>query len=599
MQKPGAALVSTMLIGIAALCLCIAMLAISLSRGLNLADEGLYVYLLMHPTAPMPFMDTFVWGSMTKALNLNLVEVRWLTLVLLLSSSAALCVAVLGSLGGSVSAAQKRDLWGIAPVFTLLGALLYYTANRPTVSYSFTIILACNVFACAMFAAHGLRRHLRLPFELLAGAMVALAFTARPPSAVLLIAWQVLFGVIMDRSPGWAWRLLRSVPVTAASAFVVLGFAVLLGYDIKGQLTLASALVRTSHTFHDLARIDVPYGAAIILAAMAGAAAYLFWQKRNGAAAQKNSGMLVLIAVAIASLSAVVQLALAGALVPAPQQQNVFATNYALKSWGPAMHAAALCWLLVAAVPVFGKRLPVARNLISTIPDRPAVLAVQTALLLYLLCPLSQFGTNTGLWHRSIISMGPLFLAVALLIWDFGRRGLLRAWQMPSLVLMVSLPVAANIYANQIGDPCGLNGSIWKQTVELNRPAFLSGLLVSPQLIGARNELERELAAARFDRGHDVLLPGPSRIGLVDLTGSTALGNGWYFDYDDAQAWNCTVIAMGLRQPHRRIFVVDPTDLFEYSQPCISGFRLGKRTGKWVTELIPIREFVRAKRNTP
>lgn len=544
------------------------MMMYAFPRGLGAADESLAVYLLVHPLTAMPFMDHFVWGPLFAALHLDLVGIRWATLLLLLVANSVLCASGVATLSSTRKTGEGDFSQTLPWVLTLLGTLLYYCNSWPTLNHSTTAIIAGNSFAAAMFVSGHAKRRTRIGLDAAMGLAAALAFSARPPLVIFLLFFRTLHALLLERPTEYT-MLLHSILRICAVMSAALLCAITLGYDISNQILLIGVLTKTSHSLYDLLHIDFIYAIYIVLAACIGTMAYVLTERSLNKSQGYAFGSVFLMAVAAAVAAAIAQMHIGGYFTPAAPSISIFG-NSAPKSWGPAIHAGALCLFFVRMGPYFANSVSGLKKLFSSTYDREADLISRFAFLLYLLTLLSQFGTNTGLWHRSILNMGPLFLAIAMILTTAARQKQFSSWQAPILTLLIGIPIILAMRSNLLLRPPNLIGSIYDQTVTLSQPRVLKGLRVTPREAATRRELDKMLRRNNFDRENDVIVPPIGKTALADLLGVRGLGGGWFFSgYSGSNYWNCTIIKIGVKKSTGRVFVLEPDNVPQEMKTCL------------------------------
>lgn len=574
----------TAIVGLATFGLCLAMMAYAFTRGLGAADESLAVYLLVHPLTAMPFMDHFIWGPLFAALHLDLSGIRWATLLLILMANSALCISGIAALRNTRRTGEQEFSQTLPWVLTLLGTLLYYCNSWPTLNHGTTAIIAGNLFAAAMFSFGHANRRARISLDAAMGLAAALAFAARPPLVIFLLFFRVLHALLLER-PIKRTALLHSVIRICTVMVAALLCAIALGYNISNQILLIGVLTKTSHSLYDLLHVDFIYGVYIVLAACIGTVVYVLTERALNKGQGYAFGSIFLTAVSAAVAAAIAQMFSDGYFTAALPSVNMFG-NPAPKSWGPAIHAGTLCLFFVRTSPLFSSYVPMLKNLFASAYDRETDLIIRFAFLLYLLTLLSQFGTNTGLWHRSILNMGPLFLAIAMILTAAGRQKQFSAWHAPILTLLIAIPIILEMHTNLLLRPPNLNGSIYDQTVVLVQPRALKGLRVTSQQAATQREFDQILSRNNFDRKNDVIVPPIGKTVLANLLDVRGLGGGWFFSgYNGASHWNCQIIKIGIRKLTGRVFVIEPDTIPQSMKNCFTTYGLQLTTREQNVEI--------------
>jgi hypothetical protein len=205
---------------------------------------------------------------------------------------------------------------------------------------------------------------------------------------------------------------------------------------------------------------------------------------------------------------------------------------------------------------------------------------LKPCLLLYLLCLLPQIGSNTGIWHRTTVNMAPLFLIVAIILFEGVRHAMISRAALPPVAAAITPPLIVALFASMVAHPMAIQGSAMAQTVPLDHPRVLRGLKVTPPAAALQAHIESQLARLHFDPMRESLLPGTSRIGLVVLAGANALGNGWYFsNYSGSERWNCAVMDLWLAHAPRRVIAIDPDTLRTTTGTCLARYAIPAQTG--------------------
>jgi hypothetical protein len=564
----------TIAIGCTGFAACIGISAYTFSRGIDFGDEGSSLYFLAHPSAPMATMDHFVWGHLAAALHLTVLPLRWLTFTLLVSSNAFLCIACLFGLESGNGCRLHRTLrWMLALSLSTLGTLLMFTVARPTINYTYTLVISANIFAACMFLRGKASPSIRIALEFVMGIMILFAFMARVPDAILLLIYFLTYLCLIERHGTFVEKL-RAIAVVAGAAALALLVAIYLGYNIRGQFLFLHALTQTTHRVTDLLRADVPPGLGILAMAVSGFVLYKFAERQLHERAGQSFTVVFAGVLSVGVLGALGYMAYAGFFMAADTQSDPLYANRTLSSLTRGVHTGAIGLLLISAAPVLSTYLRSLRRWFPPEHDSETRMMLLYAAILYLLCLLPQVGTNVGIWNRSI-GLGPVFLAVALVIADFTRKGQLARWFVPATLFLMTLPVVSDLYAKTINH-ARINGSAHDQSITLDRPAILRGLRVAPVIATLQRELEGALRDNGFDPAADVMMPATRQLGVLVLVNATSFTIGGVFEgYENVAAWNCTLIKAGLHNQPLRIFVLDFEKLDTPSKACLTGYDAG------------------------
>lgn len=569
---PQVAALLTVVISATALAVCITELGFAFGRSIDFGDEGNGIYLLSHPRAVTIVMDQFVWGQIARAFALNIVGLRWLTLAIMLACNVLLCVSCFRSISGHFSNVSVRTTsWCLVITLSTLGSLLFFGLGAWEINYTGTLVLTATIIGACLFARKAVPAAWRTFLDVVMGLMVAFAFMSRAPDAILLLLLIAFGAWLLDIR-----QILRCLVVTTAAFVLAIVAALFAGYDITDQIRLISVLAGTGHRPLDLLRADIPRGTEILLTALSATAAFAFAERRFGWFRGQRFGAAVLVALICAVTVALGYMAARGYVAAAPPNTNPLYANRLLSSLAPAIHAAAIGLLLIAAAPRLAARIPQLQKWCRADGETISLAVFKAALLLYLICLVPQVGTNNGILNRPV-GLGPVFLAVALLLVNELRNMRVAQWMIPAVVFLVSMPVIADLYAKTIAH-ARVNGSAFDQTAVLDHPALFRGLAVTPSIAAFQRNLEQSLASAGFDRGHDVILPATREMGILSLVGASAFTGGPALLEEDENSfiWNCAVIEMGLRRKPRRIFVLDFGQIDRRSQSCLRGYTITK-----------------------
>jgi hypothetical protein len=572
MHNSRSALLGTALVAAIGCLLCIGIIAYSFARGLDMADGAFDFYRLSHPYAPLPFMDHFFWGQFVSVARLNHLGVRWIGLLLLLGSAWFLCVASISAILTSSPGANPFSLldWTFAISLSTLGALFSCSLARPNLNYSDTLVMSFCIFAGAMFLVKDTRNGTDLSLNVVMGTMAALVFMARPPAIVLLAGYFLACSAVTRKKFG---MVARSFLVVSATATLLILLCLYSGYDIRDQFLLLHVLASTDHRPIDFVRANVKPGLLILLAALLGAAGY--------ALVRRNVPKAMIGWILWSSLAGGATAILAYMLVTGqfgdllPHDDLLYRNAIAVRNLGLVFHAGALSLLLTRGAAILSARYPALREWFEQ-EISPATSTVWCfAAMLYILSLLPVVGSNNVIWRQSSISMAPLFLSIALVLCDALRDSETRAW-IPPMLGLFAVPVVAAVYTGLIAQPINVNGGTRFQTVGLDHPQFLSGLLVLPKIATLQREFERELRREHFVSGPDTMLPNLRSDGVIELVGGTALGGGLFYQPpgNRGQLFNCTMANIGLRRPVRRIFAINVEELGDGFKSCLQGYEL-------------------------
>ena len=480
-------------IGLAAL-LCV---LLSLDRGLELADESSYIYLLHHPDVVMQFLDHRLWSALRGSVPF------YRALAMVLTTISACFVAA-----GAIRALRvERSEALFVQAATVVGALGYFSVIRPTMNYGTTGLFFGNLFVGLLLhdLAQPAERRVGLVLTVLLGVSLALLglgrFTAVPVYLLILLGYAVLRdGPAQDRLMLFAGALLTS-------GIAVMGLR-LAGFRIEEMVAFGSRLTGVSHrpiTFvpRDLALIALMGGVGVggAVAARLGA--------RIGVPRSSAIGLFVaaVLLAAIADQRAVI---LAPAVGASP-----FVTNVALYGTTYAFYVvAALFVALLALDDLDAGRADWVRHARTW----------GVLILLALACGCPFFGTNTGVLARSGLNAGPLFAGIALAALACSERQLVSR----SVALVSVIGVAALgtlfVFLNSIWSAYGVNGGWVRQTERLQTPVAVAGLRVSPGTAALARDLRAGLTRLAFDPARDRLLVGYEKPGLALLAGGEIAG---------------------------------------------------------------------------
>jgi len=555
----------------------LAMLAWSFGRGLDLTDEASYIYLYAHPRAVTPIMDHFVWGAMLRLVPWTIVDLRYLTLALLLSSTALLCAAAWRYLK-SRAALPDPVLFFALPV---LGALLYFSGLRPTLSYSTTLVVCSNLFfALLVWREDAGSRIARSAAIVLMGGMVAWCWLARFSVSLPLLVSAGLWFIACARARASA-ALLRTAAILAV-ALVLLGILWSAGCNIGGQIVLLKALTASSHSPLAVIAKDMAYGAVILAVALVLAVASGQLCLRVDA---RRSYRLLIVFIGIVAVIAVLAMVRHQDFVVLPPSSALY-RNPPLRSLGPAIHVLALALLIFRAATLLAVKSPVLRHLFPAEPETArAVMVLRLTLLLYVASLVPEIGTNTGLWHRSVLSMGPLFLMLALLLPRGGEK-----WRTPMVLCFVAIPVVAVMASNMLTRPFRVAGSSFAQTETLDHPSALRGLKVTPGLAQTQVDLDKAFARLPSAASKAPVIYGYGMPGLAVLAGSPILGAPIYIvGYPNSEEWNCVLARFSAREQPPLIVGIDIAQLGMGLRQCLPGYSFGQpaaQAGRHVITLI-------------
>lgn len=569
----GKAAATTAITAAIAISICMAIFLYSFARTIDFGDEGSSIYLLAHASSPMATMDHFVWGHLFGAFNLNVVELRWANLVLLVVSNAFLCATCVSALYGDGWA--RRDPLIVA-IMTLslstLGTLLFFTVAS-VINYTSTLVISANTFGALAFLSRRSSARARVALEAGMGLLTALAFMARVPSALLLLVYFLIFSLVFERDRGLS-RILISLATIVLAAALALLVAVNLGYGIDDQFALLRALSQASHSPFDLLRAYLPTGIAAVASAAIATVAYVVVERRLGKQQGCGMGVILMVVLPIVVLGALGYMTFAGYFIATSPQASPLDANRLLSSLAPAIHAGTLSLLFIVAGPQLSGRVRFLRRWFTPDADTATRVTLRYALLLYCLCLFPQVGTDSGILNRCV-GLGAVFLALALLLLDAFRKGNIAYWMVPVVMFWVSLPVASDLYAKLINHS-RVNGSAFDQTVILDHPEILRGLRVTPGIAAFQGSIERELRRLNFDSKHDVIMPATRQLGVLALIGATNYSIGGVFrGYEKIEIWNCALIEWGLKRKHARVFVFDYELLDTPSKACFTGYDVG------------------------
>lgn len=535
-----------------ALAMALTLFAYVFRRGLDLTDESLWILLLAYPDTVMATMDHAVWGRLLALFPWTVVQLRWLTLGITLGSTAALAVVVSSRVlkGSSPEARLSR---AVVICFALLGALLYFGLFRPTFYYTTTAVIASNLFAVAMLLQPTLEtRWGRIGCLAVMVLCLTMGFFARFPLPVLLLGLYGVVGWLEGRS---CRSILTTVAIVSASTTALCGLLALVGvYEPAQQFFLIDASTRSGSGHNPLNLIIsfVRSGAenvvivAVIVSVMVAA-------RRLGT----KDGPLLAVGLTLAAAAALIW------YVHASTGGMTFALLY---------HPLAMALILDRFLPV----LPI-RGLGALLPARPATAEDRNTfaltLALYGTCLVGFLSSNNDIWVYSTMNMGPLFLLCAILLAEKHAERRLGAWPFAYMAVPIFALVGTQVFAAQYLYPSRLHGGIVRQSVALDHPAVLRGLLVSPDLVALQNKLDRQLRAVNFDPRADRLFAGDHRDGMVLLAGGRSVGTPWTTTWSrNSDVWNCAVLAEGLRHPVRRIVGVDLGTLGTGTLDCLRKF---------------------------
>jgi len=270
--------------------------------------------------------------------------------------------------------------------------------------------------------------------------------------------------------------------------------------------------------------------------------------------------------------------------------RNAFSQNPAIRSLGPAIHVVGLSVLLFQVMPLAAGHFAPIRRMIGPERDRQRI-HVQFELLafLYFLSLLPELGTNTGLWHRSVLSMAPLFLMVSLLCASAVSNGNVTRWAVPLIMVLTALPVLAVLYSNGVTRPFRIDGSGSEQTVMLDHPAVLKGLMVSPSVAALQESLDKKYRSLHVKPQVTPAVFGNGRPGVVLLTNGIMLGAPWYLmGYPNEEAWNCTLARMGAAYKPMQVLGIAVAELGPTFKDCLHDYDFGEtmQTGDFAISIL-------------
>lgn len=570
-QRPVVWLSIAILVGALLLGTALAIQYYSFARGLDLSDESSSVYLISHPATVGFILDHFLWGRILPD-GWTIVGLRYASLFLLLGSAAALCASAWRYLSRRIEL-RSRGL-GIAMCFslTMLGVLLYFSGLRPTLSYATSMVVACYIFAVAALWLADARSAKSQAILLLVLAMT-LAVTWLARFAVCVPLLLLLFLFVGASTGRWKISALQALAVLAGGSFLLF-LLWLAGCDIVRQLQLAALLSNVSHDPLRVIASDFRYGVVIASLAMLTALTLALAQHRLGEGQFSALGIGLL---ALASSIALILMIRHGDFAPV-QAHNAFSQNPAIRSLGPAIHVVALSILLFQMVSLAACYFAPLRRWTGPERDRQRarVLFVLSAFL-YFLSLLPEVGTNTGLWHRSVLSMAPLFLMIGLLCAGAVSDGGLPRWAVPLVMIFTALPVLAVLYCNGVTRPFRVDGSGSEQTVMLDHPAVLKGLMVSPSIAALQVSLDRTYRLLHVNPEVTPAFFGNGRPGIVLLTNGIMLGAPWYLKgYPNEEGWNCTLARMGAAFKPAQIVGIDVAKLGTPFRVCLPDYDFGE-----------------------
>lgn len=540
-----------------------AILAYSFPRGLDLTDEAGSIYLLVHPNSAGFVMDHFVWGHLLPR-DFGVVAFRWLTAFALLGSGLALYFAFRAYVRQYLMLPLAILPGLLCLSLCLLGGLLYFTGLRPTMGYSATLAMAANLFLAGMLWLVSVKSVYARGAAIL-GMAIALALVWLARFIVCLPLLFLVFGFLTSVSHDWRKSSVRVLTIIGL-AIVFLALLSVFGYNAGVQLRMAAVLSKTSHS-PLLVLYDLRYGVQILAAAGLLAIAATLAERRLDA--HWFSAIVSSIALAVVT-SALMYMKQHGDFATAPALE-AFHFNPPVRSLGPAIHVCALALLIFCGIS-FAKR---RRNAADTFLGADAQLSgrvFELACVLYVTSLIPEIGTNTGIWHRSVLSMAPLFLMFGLFLTVAISRGRLSRWGAPILLLLIAAPVIAALYSNLVTRPFRVNGGAEAQTVRLTHPAPLRGLLVSPAVAGLQDQLDAASAKLELPAGTPMVY-AHGETGLPLLAGLKVFGAPWYTQgYPGIEHWNCYLAKFGARGGAPLVVGIDVDMLGPYFRSCLSEY---------------------------
>jgi hypothetical protein len=144
-------------------------------------------------------------------------------------------------------------------------------------------------------------------------------------------------------------------------------------------------------------------------------------------------------------------------------------------------------------------------------------------------------------------------------------------------MIFIALPVLAVLYSNGVTRPFRVDGSGSEQTVMLDHPAVLKGLMVSPSIAALQNSLDRTYRVLHVNPEVTPAVFGNGRPGIVLLTNGIMLGAPWYLQgYPNEEAWNCTLARMGIAFKPARIVGTDVAELGTSFRVCLRDYDFGE-----------------------
>jgi len=568
----------TALLGVTGLALCVGMMGYAFERGLVVADGAFDFYRLTHPLTAFPYMDQFFWGQIVSVAHLNYSGVRWTAMILVLLTGLALGVSCLNSMRPiGQTAPDARLIWIFALSLCALGAFFGGSITRPNLNYTYSLVIGYYIFVAAMIASRSARGPWYALLLITMGAALALIFMARAPSAILALIYYAAYCWYFGTGQRFTKFLMSLLLISTIAALLIL-MAIYFGYDILNQFRLLGVAFASDHGIIDL--IGPNFKSTILIAsvALAGAAAYFSLVNVVGTDERGLLGCFVIGATTLAVLAIVCGMAAIGEFSDLLSSQNPLYVNITPRRiLGPAIHAGAICLLLLLALPFLSAKFTFLQKWVRPGNDSRTASTLQFSLFLYAMSILPVAGTNNVLWSQSSVSIVPVFLVEALLVSDLLRRTQFAHWMVPVLAGLTGILVLAGLYSGLLAQPDFENGSTWHQTAVLDHPVFLRGLLVVPPIKKFQHDLEMRLAAQGYDATRDTLVTDSSDIGVIPLLGATALGGGYLVARPEKyQLWNCTVAGLGLRGAPRRLYGIDISRFTRDFVSCLPGYSQGR-----------------------